>query len=175
MIDEIPINNQTKLIPIEELTSEVVLYWRCLAEHLNQEAQIEAFEEIVSELSPFCAYIKEYITMMGSKKCNQWEIVLHKFILHQLFEMVKVYDLSDELGRKNLKELILETLISEHTSEKITECTVLYLEKVMPNVNERIAAIVEVINELMMPTKTSEVAPVIVSDAEREEKSLNVS
>ncbi|OXU30311.1 hypothetical protein TSAR_015427 [Trichomalopsis sarcophagae] len=172
LIDQLPLDS-TKFVPLEQLTSEVVLYWRCLAEFLKTENYTEEFEQILPELTPFCAYIKDFVTLTEARSNKQYEQVTQQFILYQLFEMIKLYDLADELGRRNLKELILETLQTYNCSNKISECIVKYFENVVPDVNDRVALLVEVINEIRMPTRTNLVLP--MSDDERHERKMKQS
>ena len=124
------------------------------------------------ELSPFCSYIRNFLTILKTRSNKQYEQIAQQFILHQLFEMVKFYDLADEMGRRNLKELILETLQTYYCSEKISECIVKYFEKVVPDLNDRISLLVEVISEIRMPTKINVVVP--MSEDERHERKMMV-
>lgn len=172
LIEQLPIDS-TKFVPIDQLSSEVVLYWRCLIEFLKNENCTDEIEQVMPELSPFCGYIKEFITMIENKSNKQYEQITQQFILHQLFEMVKLYDLADEMGRKTLKELILETLQTHDCSEKISECIVKYFEIVVPDVTHRVALLVEVINEIRMPTKTKDV--VLMTEDERHERKMMVT
>ncbi|KAK2582335.1 hypothetical protein KPH14_004672 [Odynerus spinipes] len=152
LIVQIPIDESTKLIPINTLTSENSLYWRCVANHLHSIPYTEALEQILPELSTFSAYINEFLAMMSAKQYNMLEKHTHKFILLQLFEIIKIYDLSDEAGRCHLRELILNMLLTDHCSREIIECVVKYLENVMPDVNERTSALADIISKIRMPT-----------------------
>ncbi|KAL7297267.1 hypothetical protein TKK_0009667 [Trichogramma kaykai] len=169
LIEQLPIDD-TKFVPIDKISSEVVLYWRCLAEFLKKENLTDEFERIMPELSPFCAYIKTYMKSIDDKQSNTYEVITQQFILLQLFEMVKIYDLADEMGRRTLRELILETLQTNYCTEKITECIVQYFETVVPDVNSRVSSLVEVISEIRMPTKINVMVP--MSEDERHERKM---
>jgi condensin complex subunit 3 len=171
LIEQLPLD-KTNFVPIEQLSSEIILYWRCLAEFLKNENYLDEFDQVMPELSLFCAYIKDFITLIATRTNKQYEHITQQFILLQLFEMVKLHDLSDEMGRKNLKELILDTLQTHYCSEKISECIVKYFDKVVPDVTDRVALLVEVINEIRMPTKINTVVP--MSDDERHERKMMV-
>lgn len=171
LIEQLKLDSQ-KFIPIEELSSERILYWRCLATFMKNENFTEEFDQIIPELSPFCTYIKSYITMINNRANKQYEQITQHFILHQLFEMVKLHDLADEMGRKNLKELILDTLQTFHCSEKTSQCIVEYFEKVVPDVNNRVAQLVEVINEIRMPSRISTQIPTMTEDERHERKMM---
>lgn len=159
---------------MEQLNYCTILYWRCLAEFLKNENLSEDFDLIMPELSPLCGYIREFLKIIMEKISQQWEPLEQQFILHQLFEMVKLYDLADELGRKNLKELTLENLTSEHCSEKVSECLVEYFEEVVPDTEARVALLVEVINEKKMPVNKNLPTIMPLSDDERHERIMRV-
>ncbi|XP_015175226.1 PREDICTED: condensin complex subunit 3-like [Polistes dominula] len=162
LIVQVPIDETTKLIPVEKLSSENSLYWRCVAKHFHTISCFDLLERILPELSNFCKYINDFLTMMSSKSFEQWEKRTHQFILLQLFEIIKFFDLSDEAGRNNLRELILNVLLTNHCSEKIIECVVKYFENVVPDVNQRIDLLANTIQTLRMPMKDSmEIVPEI--------------
>ncbi|XP_053986177.1 condensin complex subunit 3-like [Hylaeus volcanicus] len=155
LIEQLPINNETKLIPIDKLTTENVLYWKCLVKHLCRGACTEELERIVPELSIFCTHISDFLTSISINQNETWENHMQKFILLQLFEIATTYDLSDELGRKKLNELICNTLLSNYWSEKIIECVVSHLENVIPDVNSRVDTLAHVISDIRLPLKES--------------------
>ncbi|KAJ8674292.1 hypothetical protein QAD02_005554 [Eretmocerus hayati] len=170
LIEQLPIDG-SKFVPVEQLTSEIVLYWRCLAEHFKKENLTDEFERIMPELTRFCVYIKEFLGEKENRANKQLDQMTQDFILLQLFEIVKFHDLADEVGRRNLKNLILETLQENHCSQKLSECIVHYFEKVVPDTADRIASLVEVINEIRMPTRINErVVP--ISEDERHERKM---
>ena len=151
-----------------------MLYWRCLADFLKKENLSEDFDLIMPELSPLCIYIKDYIKMIDDTSTKQWEQISQQFILVQLFELAKLYDLGDELGRKNLKELTLEILTSEICSEKATCSLVHHFESVVPNPDERVALLVEVINEKRMPVNKNIPTVIPMTEDERHERKMQV-
>lgn len=58
--------NEDKVIPVDELSPENVLYWRVLTEYLEAHPEIaddrpidEPLPEILPELSTFCNYIRQ--------------------------------------------------------------------------------------------------------------------
>lgn len=172
MIEQLTLDG-SKFVPIDQLTCETALYWRCLAEFLKTE-NLDEFDLIMPELSPLCAYIRDYIKLLADKQSAlQWEQKAREFILLQLFEMVKLYDLADELGRKNLKELTIDTLTLEDCPQQIDECLVKYFESVVPDVDERISLLVEVINEKKMPMKST-AGPAPMTEDERHERKMMV-
>ncbi|XP_054016614.1 condensin complex subunit 3-like [Hylaeus anthracinus] len=153
LIEQLPINKETKLIPLDKLTTENVLYWRCLLKYLYQNEYTEELEQVVPELSTFCTYISDFLRSMSTNQSEIWVNHMQKFILLQLFEITTTYDLSDELGRKKLKELICNNLLSNYWSVKIIGCTVTHLQKVIPDVNSRIDTLAHIISDIRLPLK----------------------
>ncbi|KAI4482163.1 hypothetical protein M0802_013788, partial [Mischocyttarus mexicanus] len=153
LIAQVPINETTKLIPIDKLTSENSLYWRCVVKHFFITSNFDALENILPELTNFTEYINQFINMMSSNSFKAWEKQTHEFILLQLFEIIKYYDLSDEAGRNNLSELMLNVLLTEHCSQKIIECIVKHFENVIPDMNIRLDLLANTISKLRMPAK----------------------
>ena len=156
LIEQLPIDNQTKLIPINNLLSENVLYWRCLVKYFHRECLTEEVENILPELSVFCTYISDFLTKISENQNKTWENHMMKFILLQLFEIATAYDLSDEVGRNKLNQLICNTLMSNHCTESIIECIVTHLQKVIPDVNSRLDTLANVISEIRLPLKETQ-------------------
>lgn len=155
MLEQVPIDKSTKVIPLSSLSNENVLYWKCVINHLRCLSCIEELELIIPELTGFCNYIREFIALISSNQYEEWEKQCHKFVFLQLFEITEKYDLSDEVGRKNLQEVIIDTLMSDHCSNKIIECIVRHLAKVVPNINSMLDLVANVISEIRLPLKAS--------------------
>ncbi|OAD60372.1 Condensin complex subunit 3 [Eufriesea mexicana] len=172
LIEQLPIDKETKLIPINKLVSETALYWKCLVKHLHRrnESCTEELERILPELSTFCTYITDFLITISTKQYETWENHMQKFILLQLFEIAITYDLSDELGRRNLKELICNTLMSNHWTEKIIECIVSHLQKVIPDVNTRLDTLANIISEIRLPLKET----IITQISEEQQDEINI-
>lgn len=171
LLEQIPIDKNTKLIPVKNLSNENVLYWKCVIQHLYLLSLTEEVELILPELSKFCEYIREFIFLISSKSYETWEKECHMFILLQLFEICETYDLADEVGRKNLNDLIIDTLMSDHCTTKIIDCIVNHLTKVVPNFNNMLDAIANVISEIRLPSKeTQQVVQQVTAEEQHEIK-----
>ncbi|XP_025154872.1 condensin complex subunit 3 isoform X2 [Harpegnathos saltator] len=151
LLEQVPINKNIKLIPLSSLSCENALYWKCVTNHLHNLSCTEELDLIIPELSAFCNYICEFIAFISSKQYEEWEKQCHKFILLQLFEITEKYDLSDEVGRKNLQEIIIDGLMSNHCCNKIIECLVHQLDKVVPNISNMLDLVANVISEIRLP------------------------
>ncbi|XP_017891322.1 condensin complex subunit 3 [Ceratina calcarata] len=169
LIEELPIDKETKLIPLKNLVSENALYWKCLARYVQREFT-EELEQILPELTTFCTYISDFIALMSSQQTNKWVKDMQKFVLLQLFEITTFYDLSDEVGRKKLQELILNTLMGNHWTEEIIECVVTHLVKVIPDVNTRLDTLANVISDIRLPLKETAVTQI----SEEQQQQINL-
>lgn len=178
LLEQVPIDRDTRLIPLTSISNENVLYWKCVIKHLQSLSCTEELELIIPELSGFCKYIREFITLISSKSYEVWEKECHKFILLQLFEISTTYDLADEVGRVNLNELIIDTLMSEHCCDKIIECIVNHLTKVISDVNNILSIIANVISETRLPSNenvnTQQLTQQITAE-QQQEKDMQVS
>ena len=54
--------DQDRLIPYDKLTAETAMYWRCLAKFFAKQDESggaeEYLEQLLPELTPFCAYVR---------------------------------------------------------------------------------------------------------------------
>ncbi|KYM96379.1 PREDICTED: condensin complex subunit 3-like [Cyphomyrmex costatus] len=168
LLEQVPIDKNTKLIPLTSLTNENVLYWKCIIQHLHHLSSTEELELMITELSEFCKYIRSFVAFISSQSHEIWETESHKFILLQLFEISTMYDLSDEVGRKNLNEVIIDTLMSDYCSTKIIECLVSHLTKVVPDPSNLLNAVANIISEIRLPLKENVVSQQITADQQHE-------
>ncbi|KYQ51533.1 Condensin complex subunit 3 [Trachymyrmex zeteki] len=168
LLKQVPVDKNTRLIPLTSLTNENVLYWKCVIQHLHHVSAIEELELMIPELSEFCKYIHDFVAFISSQSHETWETESHKFILLQLFEISTMYDLSDEVGRKNLNEVIIDTLMSDHCSTKIIECLVSHLAKVIPDASNMLNAVANVISEIRLPLKENAVTQQITAEQQHE-------
>lgn len=168
LLEQVPIDKNTKLIPLTSLTNENVLYWKCIIQHLHRLCCMEELELMIPELSEFCKYICDFITLISSQSHETWEKENHKFILLQLFEISTMYDLSDEVGRRNLYEVIIDTLMSDHCTSKIIQCLVSHLAKVIPETSNMLNAVANVISETRLPLKENVVTQQVTAEQQHE-------
>ncbi|XP_003705431.1 chromosome associated protein G [Megachile rotundata] len=156
LIEQLPIDKETKLIPIDNLVSENVLYWKCLVNYFHKDSRTEELESILPELSTFCTYISDFQVKVFENQNKTWESHMLNFILLQLFEIVTTYDLSDEVGRKKLNDLICNTLMTDYCTESIIECIVSHLQKVIPDTNSRLDTLANIISEIRLPLRETQ-------------------
>lgn len=157
IVEQVPVDEDTKLIPIDKLSAENVVYWRCVIEHLQREKITEKLESILPDLIYYCEYVKSFAEMMRQGNWEPWKEDNFSFIFYELFEIAKTYDLGDEVGRQHLRDLILDTLKSEHQCERLMISIVIMLEKIVTNPEERFDMLAELINELRLPSPAAQV------------------
>ena len=105
--------NSDKLIPNEKLTPTTAMYWRVFAKFFAEQDGPGAEEylgSILPELTPFCLYVRRYILELEKVEDVKWD-----FMVKELISMTTIYDLGDEVGRKNLCKLIKDLLTSTKT------------------------------------------------------------
>lgn len=174
LLEQVPIDKDTRLIPLTNISNENVLFWKCVIKHLQCLSCTEELELIIPELSGFCTYIRDYMTLISSKSYEVWEKECHKFILLQLFEISTIYDLTDEVGRKKLNELMVDALMNDHCYDKIIECIVNHLAKVIPDTNNMLNIIANIISEIRLPScENFDTEQVTVE--QQQEKNMQVS
>merc|ERR1719228_334874 len=139
-----------KLIPYEKLTPETAMYWRVLAEFFNSQngpGAEEYLESILPELSPFCQYVRKYVLELEKDdEDGNWE-----FVAKELISMTTIYDLGDEVGRRNLCRLVKDLLTSNKTPASFINSLVTVFTKVEKNPQSRIDQVAEIISDLKDP------------------------
>jgi len=145
--------NSNKLIPFENLSAESAMYWRVLAEYLNEQENVgaeEYLESILPELTPFCQYVRKYILEFDKNdEDTNWE-----FVANELIRLATIYDLGDEVGRQNLCKLVMELISSNKTPVSFIPNLVLVYTKIEKNAQTRIECVAEIISELNNPLDT---------------------
>ncbi|XKL64071.1 hypothetical protein PGB90_004157 [Kerria lacca] len=172
--------DKLNVISYDKLTCESAFFWRCCVFHSSKmvnernnyqwdpKLSYDATQiGLLPDLSVFCEYIKTYYNF-HSDVCsseNPWKKREQEFILIQLIELCKVFDYSDEVGRKELKMLCLQLLryIEVETIRPIIE---LYF-MLQTNLNESISKITELINDILYPNNQ------VIRNVEEEYKEVN--
>ncbi|GFG28408.1 hypothetical protein Cfor_11336 [Coptotermes formosanus] len=147
VMDNLVPHQKDKMIPLEKLTSENALYWRCLAQYLHAEgAEVEEeLDKIIPNLTPFCQYIRRYyLAESPTDDTDSWSQIQRQFVVLQLLELTKVFDLADEMGRQVINSLFL-------TLEGLVKILVQILVNVDPDVNSRLPFLAEIVSEVHEP------------------------
>ncbi|KAJ9595332.1 hypothetical protein L9F63_027283, partial [Diploptera punctata] len=172
VLDALMSQQINKLIPLDKLTPENVLFWRYLAQYLHAEGEemVDNLEKIIPELTPFCQHIRSYyVDEKPKSNSTSWQEIQRQFITLQLLELTKVFDLGDEMGRSVLKKLIYDMLTCTHVKEDLVAVLVEIFVEVEPNVNSRLQFLAEIVSEIHEPMTQ---IPVEVSSEETRKKQI---
>ncbi|XP_076046036.1 chromosome associated protein G isoform X2 [Oratosquilla oratoria] len=151
---------EQKLMNSNDLRPETSLYWKCLAQHFRKEEAEDCLEKILPELTPFCKYIHDYVMAdvldEGDPQETAVRMLEKDFVLQQLVGMTLLFDLSDEVGRRSLDNLVRTILICDRVGESVVKVLVEVFSKLYPPTS-RINQLAEIISEVREPlVKTSE-------------------
>ncbi|XP_037942037.1 condensin complex subunit 3-like [Teleopsis dalmanni] len=134
-----------RCVPLQKLSIEVSIYWQCLAEYLqSKEGDIDC---ILPELSVFCAYVKKFCELQLTS-ADKFELIEFYHILHSFMEILYIYDLGDETGRRNLHDLIEYLLTSFILDEKVIKVIILCAENVITDQDARMTFLSNIVRNL---------------------------
>ncbi|XP_005045481.1 PREDICTED: condensin complex subunit 3 [Ficedula albicollis] len=150
-----------KLIPLEDLTVENVLYWRCLCEYLKskgEEGEV-VLEEVLPEPVIYADYLLSYLQNMPILSEEQKEdfncfenLMTKEFIGQQLILIIGCMDTMEEGGRKHLLVILQKILILPSTSAALIPLLVERLLSIVKDEETRIQIVAEIISEVREPT-----------------------
>ncbi|XP_068536096.1 condensin complex subunit 3 [Anas acuta] len=149
-----------KVIPLEDLTAENVLYWRCLCEHLKSKAEEgdDLLEQILPETAVYADYLLSYIQSMPVLSEEQKEdftcfenLMTKEFIGQQLIHIIGCMDTTEEGGRKHLLLVLQKILILPATSTALVPLLVERLLSIIKDDDRRIQIVAEIISEVREP------------------------
>ncbi|NXW62073.1 CND3 protein, partial [Eurystomus gularis] len=152
-----------KLIPLEDLTAENVLYWRCLCEYLKSKGEEgEALlEEMLPETSVYADYLLSYLKNMPVLTEEQKEdfncfenLMTKEFIGQQLILIIDCIDTTEEGGRKHLFVTLQKILVLPTTPTALIPLLVERLLSIVKDDDKRIQIIAELISEVREPVVT---------------------
>ncbi|XP_068227080.1 condensin complex subunit 3 [Palaemon carinicauda] len=177
MAENFGLDADKRIIEYGQLRPESALYWRCFAQHLRNEGAEEALETIIPDLSKFSNYVHEYAIMDPKDTGDEQEMAVlcmeREFVMTQLIKMTMLYDLSDEVGRRSLDNLVRSLLISNKIEEALIKELVEVFSKLHPPTS-RVTQLAEIISEIREPaTKTVVMVP--VSDDEQRKKKMQAA
>ncbi|NWH90396.1 CND3 protein, partial [Aegithalos caudatus] len=149
-----------KLIPLEDLTAENVLYWRCLCEYLKskgEEGEV-VLEQVLPEPAIYADYLLSYLQNMPILSEEQKEdfncfekLMTKEFIGQQLILIIGCMDTMEEGGRKHLLVILQKILILPSTSAALIPLLVEKLLSIVKDEDTRIQIIAEIISEVREP------------------------
>ncbi|KAK3507594.1 hypothetical protein QTP70_029629, partial [Hemibagrus guttatus] len=167
-----------KLIPLDALTCENVLYWRVLCEFVKSKG--DEGEELLDKLLPepalFAEYLYSYMKTLPAMcddhraDLTQLESVMMKeFITQQLLQIVDCLDTAEEGGRKRVLSVLKEMLVLPNTPLSLISQLVQRLMKIIHDDQQRIATVAEIISDVREP-----IVPVTQTEDENEKRKRQV-
>ncbi|NWT83785.1 CND3 protein, partial [Lanius ludovicianus] len=149
-----------KLIPLEDLTAENVLYWRCLCEYLKskgEEGEI-LLEQVLPEPAVYADYLLSYlqnIPVLHEEQKKDFNcfvnLMTKEFIGQQLILIIGCMDTMEEGGRKHLLVILQKILILPSTSAALIPLLVERLLSIITDEDKRIQVIAEITSEVSEP------------------------
>ncbi|XP_017125626.2 condensin complex subunit 3 isoform X1 [Drosophila elegans] len=157
LVDQLPLSDDCELhrcIPHELLTVELLIYWQCLSEFLETEQP--EMESVLPELSVFCNYVDKFCQFQKPDMDKFAQVEFQNMLL-SLVEILQSYDLGDEIGRGNMRQLIAALLKDCLLDHKIVCVLVRCMEQLITDLNDRMQFFIEIIYELCeLNTKQNE-------------------
>ncbi|XP_071521422.1 condensin complex subunit 3 [Panulirus ornatus] len=176
LIDNFGIVKEERVVNLDELQPESALYWRCLAEHLQNEGAEDALEIILPELTHFCSYVHKYVMMELMDTGDEQEVAVRcmerEFVTNQLVSMTMLYDLADEVGRRSLDQLVRTLLVSDKVGESLVKGLVEVFAKLHSPVT-RVNQLAEIISEVRDPVCKTVERP--LTDEEKRKRKLQAA
>ncbi|KAA0722350.1 Condensin complex subunit 3 [Triplophysa tibetana] len=152
--------DERKLIPVNSLTCENVLYWRALCEFVKSKGDEgeEILEQILPEAAIFAEYLYSFlksITQLSEEQradMTQLENVMtQEFVGQQLILLVGCLDTSEEGGRKRMVAVLKEILVLPNTPTSLIGLLVEKLIGILRDDTKKIHTVAEIISDLREP------------------------
>uniref|UniRef100_A0A673GVJ1 Condensin complex subunit 3-like n=1 Tax=Sinocyclocheilus rhinocerous TaxID=307959 RepID=A0A673GVJ1_9TELE len=149
-----------KLIPVDSLTCENVLYWRALCEFVKNKGNEgeELLEQLLPEAAIFAEYLYSYlksITQLSEEQradMTQLEMVMtQEYIGQQLILLVGCLDISEEGGRKRMVAVLQDILLMPNTPTSLIGLLVEKLIGIVRDDAQKIQMVAEIISDVREP------------------------
>ncbi|KAM4049960.1 condensin complex subunit 3 [Anomaloglossus baeobatrachus] len=160
--------DERKLIPLNTLSPENVLYWKALCEYFKSKADEgeAALEQILPEPAVYVEYLLSYLrslpVLIEEEKADMTRIedlMTKSFIGQQLIHIIGCLDTSEEGGRKRLLTVLQEILIMPNVPTSFISPLVAVLLDILKDDDRRILTVAEIISELREPIVTVDNPP----------------
>lgn len=143
------------VVSLVSLTAEKVFYWRCLCVYVNSlGTQAEQYlEQLLPNVTAFCLYINKVFEKLKGTSDPE-EQLTKDFVMQQLFKLASVLDLSDEVGRRHLGQLIYDLLVDDQVSHTLIEPLVTLYRELYLDEMAFVDQLVTVISDVRLPMST---------------------
>ncbi|KAM8939534.1 condensin complex subunit 3 [Pelodytes ibericus] len=152
-----------KLLPVETLTPENVLYWKAICQYLKGKGDEgeAALEQILPEPAVYAEYLSSYLrnlpVLTEEERADITKIedlMTKEFIGQQLICIISCLDTSEEGGRKRLIAVVQEILVLPNTPTSLVSSLVELLLRILKDDGQRTQTVAEIISELREPIVT---------------------
>ncbi|XP_061627158.1 condensin complex subunit 3 isoform X1 [Phyllopteryx taeniolatus] len=152
--------NSRKLIPVEALTCENVLYWRALCKFIKDKGDggDEMLEQVLPDAATYADYLYGYlkaVPVLSEEQradFSQLELVMTKdFISQQLIHLIGCLDTNEEGGRKRVLAVLQEMLTLPQTPSSLVVLLTEKLLTLVPDDHRRIQTVAEIISDVRAP------------------------
>ncbi|KAJ8339794.1 hypothetical protein SKAU_G00344270 [Synaphobranchus kaupii] len=149
-----------KLIPVESLSCEKVLYWRALCQFIRSKGDEgdEMLEQLLPEAAAFAEYLYSYLqsipvlTEEEKADFNKVELTMTKeFIGQELITLVGCLDTEEEGGRRRVLAVLQEMLVLPNTPTALVALLVEKLVALLKEDDRRIQVVAEIISDVREP------------------------
>eukprot|EP00058_Branchiostoma_floridae_P024891 XP_002610381.1 hypothetical protein BRAFLDRAFT_120047 [Branchiostoma floridae] len=171
---------ESHVIPLASLTCESALYWRCLCQYvksLGTEGE-EYQDRLLPTLTALCDYVQSHLETLpsvegGLDMTSAVDDHLRKeFVAQQLVMILGIPDLTDEVGRKRLRGLIHDMLLSDNMTRPLLKLLIVRYCSVQTDQEARIRDLVEVIADIREPITVLETS---LSQEQMRQKELKLA
>ncbi|XP_035272902.1 condensin complex subunit 3 isoform X2 [Anguilla anguilla] len=149
-----------KLIPVESLTCEKVLYWRALCQFAKSKGDEgeDMLEQLLPEAAVFAEYLYGYLqsipvlTEEEKADFSKVELAMTKeFVGQELVTLVGCLDTEEEGGRKRVLAVLQEMLVLPNTPTALVALLVEKLVSLLKDDDRRIQVVAEIISDVREP------------------------
>ncbi|KAM9315045.1 condensin complex subunit 3 isoform 2-T2 [Pholidichthys leucotaenia] len=153
-----------KLIPVDAMMCENVLYWRGLCEFIKSKGDDgdEMLEKVLPDAATYADYLIGYlkaVPVLSEQQradFNQLELVMTKeFISQQLIHLIGCLDTNEEGGRKRVLAVLQEMLALPQTPSSLVCLLTEKLLSLIPDDQRRIQTVAEIISDVKEPITES--------------------
>uniref|UniRef100_A0A8C4IVP2 Non-SMC condensin I complex, subunit G n=1 Tax=Dicentrarchus labrax TaxID=13489 RepID=A0A8C4IVP2_DICLA len=169
-----------KLIPVDSLSCENVLYWRALCEFIKAKGDDgdEILEQVLPDAATYADYLYGYlkaVPVLSEEQradFNKLELVMTKeFISQQLIHLIGCLDTNEEGGRKRVLAVLQEMLALPQTPSSLVSLLTEKLLTLILDDHRRIQTVAEIISDVREPIMEAS-QPVDENESRRQQVQL---
>ncbi|KAM7419228.1 hypothetical protein PAMA_016375 [Pampus argenteus] len=169
-----------RLISLDSLSCENVLYWRALCEFIKAKGDEgeEMLEQVLPDAATYADYLYGYlmsVPLLSEEQradFNQLELVMTKeFISQQLIHLIGCLDTNEEGGRKRVLTILQEMLALPQTPSSLVSLLTEKLLTLIPDDHRCIQTVAEIISDVREPIMEAS-QPVDENESRRQQVQL---